>query len=146
MNMNMNMHPAHCPKKQGITDCGPEPLVQNISCSARQNKTFRTTLWTGSYLQVTLMCIPDEVGFEVHNDTDQLLRVESGSGMVCMGSAKDKLNCRVPIQKDSVIIVPAGTWHNIVNCGKMPLKLSSIYAPPHHPAGTVHCTRADDVE
>ena len=41
------------------------------------------------------------------------------------------------------IFVPAGIWHNVINIGRTPLKLSAIYAPPHHPAGTVHCTKED---
>lgn len=43
---------------------------------------------------------------------------------------------------DSAIFVPAGIWHNIVNTSDIPLKLYSIYAPPHHPWGTVHQTKA----
>ena len=41
------------------------------------------------------------------------------------------------------VLVPAGTWHNIINTGNAPLKLYSIYAPPQHPFGTVHKTKAD---
>ena len=39
--------------------------------------------------------------------------------------------------------VPAGTWHNVMNTGRTPLKVSAIYAPPHHLAGTIHRTKAD---
>jgi mannose-6-phosphate isomerase-like protein (cupin superfamily) len=40
-------------------------------------------------------------------------------------------------------MIPAGTWHNVINTGNIPLKLYSIYAPPQHPHGTVHVTKAD---
>ena len=47
------------------------------------------------------------------------------------------------ISQGDAIFVPAGTWHNILNTGRFPLKLSSVYAPPHHLRGTVHKTKAD---
>lgn len=42
-------------------------------------------------------------------------------------------------------MIPAGTWHNLINTGNTPLKLYSIYAPPNHPFGTVHFTKADAI-
>lgn len=33
----------------------------------------------------------------------------------------------------SIIFITAGTWHNIINIGDEPLKVYTIYAPPHHP-------------
>ena len=41
------------------------------------------------------------------------------------------------------MIIPGGTWHNVVNTGDGDLKLYSLYAPPEHPDGTVHVTKAD---
>ena len=41
------------------------------------------------------------------------------------------------------IVIPAGAWHNLVNTGCDPLQLVSVYAPPQHPFGTVHKTKAD---
>lgn len=110
-----------------------------------QNQNFRTALWTGCHLQLTLMCIPagGEIGLEVHPDTDQFIRLESGQGMAMMGACKDKLNFQKCIGADDAVFVPAGTWHNIINTGRCPLKLYSIYAPPHHPHGTVHRLKAD---
>ena len=126
-------------------DYGPEPFVENISCMALKNENFRVSLWTGSCLQMTLMSIPvkGEIGVEMHSDTDQFLRVEEGSGMVYMGSCKERLNQRNNINKNTGIFVPAGTWHNIINTGRYPLKLTSIYAPIKHPRGTVHRTKEE---
>lgn len=127
------------------TDYGPEPLVVNIEKAAMQNPYFRTTLWTGGHLQVTLMSIPvgGEIGLEIHPNTDQFLRIESGTGLTKMGQSKDLLNYQSRVSDGYVIIIPAGTWHNLINTGNKPIKLYSIYAPPQHPHGTVHKTKAE---
>ena len=47
------------------------------------------------------------------------------------------------VGEDASIIIPTGKWHNLINIGNEPIKLFSIYAPPQHPKGTVHLTKAD---
>ncbi len=128
-----------------LRDYGPEPFVINIDKATKQNNTFRTALWTGTHLQATLMSIPvgGDIGAEMHPDTDQFLRIEQGQGIVMMGNSKDNLNLHRNVSKDYAIFVPAGTWHNLFNKGNIPLKLYSIYAPPNHPKGTIHVTKAD---
>ena len=128
-----------------IRDYGGKPLSVNIDRFTKLNQNYRTALWTGDHLQVTLMSIPvrGDIGLENHPDTDQFIRIESGHALVMMGNDKDNLNYRERVDGDYAVIVPAGTWHNIVNVGNTPLKLYSIYAPPHHPFGTVHKTKAD---
>ncbi len=128
-----------------LKDYGPQPLVLNIEKATKQNNTFRTALWTGTHLQVTLMSINvgEDIGAEIHPHTDQFLRIEQGRGLVKMGNSQDNMNLQASVSDNDVIIVPAGTWHNIINSGNIPLKLYSIYAPPRHPHGTVHNTRAD---
>lgn len=132
---------------QGILlkDYGPNPFVVNINQATKQNNTFRTALWTGTHLQVTLMNlnVGEDVGVEMHSDVDQFLRVEQGQGVVQMGDTKDNLSFKRNIHDGSAIIIPAGTWHNVINTGNIPLKLYSIYAPPNHPFGTVHATKED---
>ena len=130
---------------QNPVDFGPEPFVVNIARATQQNPFYRRTLWTGCHLQLTLMCIPPcgEIGLEVHPDNDQFLRLEEGQGIVMMGACRERLNFQRPICQDDAIFVPAGTWHNVVNTGRTPLKLYAIYAPPHHPHGTVHRTKAE---
>ncbi|MGG3326485.1 cupin domain-containing protein, partial [Bacillus velezensis] len=71
------------------------------------------------------------------------LRIEQGRGIVKMGKSKNNLSFRRNVYDDYAIVVPAGTWHNVINTGNTPLKLYSIYAPPNHPFGTVHVTKAD---
>ncbi|PEK98058.1 cupin [Bacillus sp. AFS017336] len=128
-----------------LKDYGAEPFAVNINEATKQNNTFRTALWTGTHLQVTLMSlnVGEDIGLEIHPNVDQFLRVEQGQGIVQMGKSKDKLNFKSNINDDSAIMVPAGTWHNVINTGNIPLKLYSIYAPPNHPFGTVHVTKAD---
>lgn len=131
-----------------IKDLGSEPLIINIDRATKQNKNYRTALWTGTYLQVTLMSLApgENIGLEIHPDTDQFIRVEDGMGVAKMGAEKDKLNYQVNVNGNTAVIVPAGTWHDIVNTGIRPLKLYTIYAPPHHPFGTVHKTKKNAEE
>lgn len=126
-------------------DRGPEPYVVNIEQATLHNNAFRAAIWTGTHLQATLMSIPagGEIGLEMHPKVDQFLRVEAGQGMVKMGSGRDRLVYQRKVEDGFAVFVPAGTWHNLINTGREPLKLYSIYAPPQHPWGTVHLTKAD---
>lgn len=129
-------------------DYGAEPTVLNIEDYTLSNEDFRTTLWTGGNLQVTVMSIPIgcDVGLEQHHDIDQFLRIEQGAAQVLMGDSKDNLDFVREASDDFVILVPAGKWHNIVNKGDEPLKIYSIYAPAEHPHGTVHKTQQEAIE
>ncbi|RLQ94595.1 cupin domain-containing protein [Falsibacillus albus] len=128
-----------------LRDYGPNPYVVNINGATKQNNTYRTALWTGEHLQVTLMSIGvgEDIGLEIHPHVDQFLRIEQGQGLVQMGKSKDYLTFQRNVMDDSAIMIPAGTWHNVTNTGNVPLKLYSIYAPPNHPFGTVHRTKAE---
>ena len=131
--------------KTELKDYGPNPFATNIDEITKRNTNFRTALWSGPYLQVTLMSIPPggEIGLENHPNTDQFLRLEAGEGLVMMGDTKDNLNFRQRVSDGFAFVVPANTWHNLINIGNTPIKLYSIYAPPKHPFGTVHVTKAD---
>ncbi|NMF06092.1 cupin domain-containing protein [Clostridium beijerinckii] len=132
--------------KMDLKDYGPQPLVVNIDKATKQNTTFRTALWTGEHFQVTLMSINvgEDIGLEIHPDTDQFIRIEDGQGIVKMGRSEDNLEFQANARDDFAIMVPAGTWHNIINTGNKPLKVYAIYAPPHHPRGTVHVTKPSE--
>lgn len=110
----------------------------NIEQASLENTAFRRVLYTSSYMQLVLMCIPvaGDIGEETHG-LDQFIRVEAGNG-------KAVLNGEEHILTDGyAVVVPAGTRHNILNTGDAPLKLYSLYAPPHHKDGVVHLTKAD---
>ncbi len=128
-----------------LQDYGPEPIVVNINDITKQNPNYRTTIWTGQHLQVTLMSIGvnESIGLEAHPDVDQFIRIEQGQGLVMMGDDKDTLNYRRVVSDDFAFVVPAGKWHNLVNTGNIPIKLYSIYAPPEHLSGTIHKTKLE---
>ena len=92
-----------------LTDYGPEPFVINIDQATKQNSTFRTALWTGNHLQLTLMSINpgDDIGLEIHPNIDQFLRVEQGQGLAEMGQSKDYLDFQRRISDGYAIFVPA---------------------------------------
>lgn len=111
--------------------------VQNIEAIAMANDDFRRVLYTAASCQLVVMALkPDEdIGLEVH-PLDQFFRIEGGSGEAVLEGV------RTPIRAGSAVIVPAGTRHNIINTGREPLKLYTLYAPPNHRDGVVHRTRA----
>ncbi|NLY76346.1 MAG: cupin domain-containing protein [Firmicutes bacterium] len=127
-----------------LRDYGPEPFVVNIEEAAKQNNYFRIALWTGNHLQLTLMSINvgEDIGLEIHPDLDQFIRIEESQGLVQMGDNDRNLDFQRYVYDDFVIIIPAGKWHNLINTGNKPLKLYSIYAPPQHPHGAIHQTKA----
>ncbi|MBV4430943.1 MAG: cupin domain-containing protein [Clostridium tyrobutyricum] len=128
-----------------LIDYGPQPFVVDIDKATKQNNNFRTALWTGSHLQLTLMSINpgDDIGLEMHPNVDQFIRVEEGKGIVRMGNSRNNLDFEEKVEDDFAIIIPAGKWHNVINTGNKPLKVYSIYAPPNHPHSTVHVTKED---
>ena len=119
------------------------PYVTNVEETTKENNNYRTTVWTGENLQLTVMSIePDgDIGIEVHNDEEQIIRIEQGRGQCVMGDSKDEMDFKIDVETGDVIFVPKGKWHNIVNTAKYPLKLNSIYGPAHHDSGTVHETK-----
>lgn len=114
-------------------------FVDDIEKLTTENDDFRRVLYTGKNIQLVLMSLKpgEEIGAEVHNDRDQFFRVETGEGEVRIDGNSSK------IKDDDAIIVPAGARHNIINSGKEPLRLYTLYAPPEHRDGAVHRTKAD---
>ncbi len=119
--------------------------VGNIEQATLDNETFRTVLHTGEHLQLTVMrLLPgEEIGREAHRDLDQFIRIEQGEGVVEFGASADTVDETHDVTDDWAVVIPAGTWHNVVNTGGGDLKLYSLYAPPEHPADTVHRTKAE---
>ncbi len=119
--------------------------VGNIEDETLDNTNFRTVLFTGANMQLTVMSLSagEEIGLEMHDHLDQFLRVEKGEAKVTMGPSKDEVAETHQLSDDWIVIVPGGTWHNVINTGDGELKIYSLYAPPEHPDGTVHVTKAD---
>ena len=131
-----------------MQDFGAKPYVVNIVELTVANDTFRTAVWTGSNMQMTVMAIQpgDDIGAEVHDDHDQFLRIEQGAARVVMGDSADDLSFDVPAEADFAILVPAGKWHNVINTGDEPLKLYTLYGPPEHVDGAVVDVKANEKE
>jgi mannose-6-phosphate isomerase-like protein (cupin superfamily) len=121
--------------------------VGDIESATEENTTFRTVKFTGVHEQLTVMSIPPggDIGKEIHTDTDQFLRIEKGHGRVEFGRTENAVDETHDVEDGWAIVVPQGVWHNVVNTGQDDLRLYSIYAPPHHPDGTVHVTKADAI-
>jgi len=113
-------------------------FVDNIEKLTKENNNFRKVLYTGRYSQLVLMSLApgEEIGEEVHG-LDQFLRIEEGKGKAIVGALEYE------IQDGTAIVVPAGTLHNVINTGDVPLKLYTIYSPPNHRDGVLHPTKND---
>lgn len=114
-------------------------FVADIESLTEANGDFRRVLYTGKNLQLVLMAIApgEDIGEEVHPKTDQFFRVESGEGEFRIDGVTKR------VKDNDAFIVPAGARHNVVNKGKGPLKLYTIYAPPEHRDGIVRASRAE---
>jgi mannose-6-phosphate isomerase-like protein (cupin superfamily) len=112
--------------------------IENIKQQAIQNEYYRRVLATGSHMQIVVMSIPPggEVGAETHSDNDQSLYLVEGSGKAYLDGIA------MPFEVGDVVLVPAGTKHNFVAAQDQPLKIITTYAPPHHPDGLIHKTKA----
>jgi mannose-6-phosphate isomerase-like protein (cupin superfamily) len=112
----------------------------DLAAQSRANSDFRRVLCTEAHLQVVVMTLPggDDIGLETHPTIDQVIRVEAGVGEAVVGGERHAL------QEGSAVVVPAGVAHNIRNTSATePLRLSTLYAPPNHPAGTIHHTKQE---
>lgn len=112
--------------------------VTNIEKLSLENKNFRKVLYTDKNSQLVLMSllVGEEIGEEIH-DVDQFLRVEKGAGTAILDGVSHE------IADGSVIVVPAGTKHNIVNSDAGSMKLYTLYMPPHHRDDIIHKTKAE---
>lgn len=126
-------------------DFGKHPYVINIEDATEQNTSYRTAIWTGEKLQVIVMAIDvkEEAGMEVHKEIDQFIRIEEGEGLVQMGPDQRTVNFERALFENDAIFIPAGTWHNIINTGSVPLKMYTLYAGPQFAEGTIHETKED---
>lgn len=123
-------------------DNGKKPWAVNIEKLTTANDNFRSTMWTGKNLQLTVMSLKpgEEIGLEKHDIGDQFIRVEQGNARVVMGAMKNKMTFDKKVSDDWAILIPSGFWHNIINEGNNALKLYVLYAPPEHPARTIDKT------
>jgi mannose-6-phosphate isomerase-like protein (cupin superfamily) len=114
--------------------------VNNIEKDTLENNYFRKVLNTTPKSQLVVMSLlpGEEIGNEVHPEIDQFIRIEQGSGKAVLNNSDE-----FELGEDFAIVIPAGTWHNIINTGDKKLKLYTIYTPSNHPEDTIHKTKAD---
>ena len=113
-------------------------FIKDIESIVDKNDAFRRVLYTAKNCQLVAMALKpkEDIGEEVHT-LDQFFRIEEGTGEAVLDGV------HTPISAGFVVLVPAGTTHNIINTGSDPLKVYTLYAPPNHRDGVVHQTRAD---
>ncbi len=116
--------------------------MENIEEETLNNTDYRRVVFTGRYMQLVLMSLKagEEIGNEVHG-LDQFIRVEKGQAKLVLNNTEE-----FAMTDDFVVIIPAGTWHNVINTGDADLKLYSIYTHPEHKDGVVQPTKADEKE
>lgn len=117
--------------------------VTDIEKKTLENEFFREVLFTASNMQLVVMSLApgEEIGLETHDDIDQFIRVEAGQGKAILDGEEHYL------EDGSVVVIPAGTEHNIVNVStNESLKLYTIYSPPEHPDGTIHKDKVEALE
>jgi mannose-6-phosphate isomerase-like protein (cupin superfamily) len=114
-------------------------LAIDIERLARENEDFRREVATAEHSQVVLMTIQpgEEIGEEVHEGIDQLLVFVEGEAEAIVAGESSAVGA------GRAVLVPGGTRHNFRNSGDSPLRLWTVYAPPEHPPGTVHRTKAE---
>jgi len=117
-------------------------FIVNIEKETLENTDYRRVLYTSRYSQLVVMNIEpgDEIGNEIHG-LDQFNRIEEGQAKVILNNSDE-----YELKDDDAIVIPASTWHNVINTGDKPLKLYTIYSPPEHENGTIHSTKADEKE
>lgn len=113
-------------------------FATNIEKDTLENSYFREVLYTDKNTQLVLMTLQphEDIGLEKHN-VSQFFRIESGIGRFIIDGNEYK------IKSGSGVVVPANAKHNVINSGKTPLKLYSLYSPPKHKDKTIHKTKKD---
>ena len=108
---------------------------------ANDNDFFQREVYLDKRVQVVLMSLNpgEEIGMETHR-ADQTTFFVSGHGQAIIDGA------HTGVSANHMIVIPQGAEHNIVNKGKEPLKLFSVYAPPAEPHGIAAKTKADAEE
>ena len=112
----------------------------DIETETLNNTNFRKVIFTAPHSQLVLMTLQpsEDIGMEIHDNVDQFFRFEAGEGKAILDGEE------IVFKANDVVIVPAGTNHNIINTSATePLKLYTIYSPANHPDGTIHATKAE---
>lgn len=115
----------------------------DIEKTTLENTDYRRVLHTSNYTQLVVMTLKvgEEIGNEIHG-LDQFIRVEQGQAKVVIENGQEEID----LQDNWAIIIPAGTFHKVINTGSDELKLYTLYSPPEHQKDTVQPTKMDEKE
>lgn len=119
---------------------------EDIETLTNENTDYRRVLYTSSSgkTQLVLMSLKpgEEIGMEKHENADQFIRIEKGSAEVQYGTYENNIATK-PLKNGSAILIPANTYHNIINKSDQDLKLYTIYSPPQHKNGLIQHNKTD---
>jgi mannose-6-phosphate isomerase-like protein (cupin superfamily) len=107
-------------------------MAFNLDKSTKDNIYYRRVIFTTKHQQLVLMSVSDNIEREIHPDNDQFIKVEEGKAKVIINDTEQYI-----IEEGDSITIPAGTYHEVINVGITPVKLYTLYSPPHHPPDTL---------
>lgn len=114
----------------------------NIEKTTLNNPYYRYVVYTNNNQQIVIMKLKayEEIGNEKHDYSSQFIRVEGGScqAIIDQGTQQKKYI----LNDGDVIIIPAGTYHNIIALEKG-VSLYTIYSPPVHKMKTIQRNKSD---
>lgn len=115
----------------------------NLEKVTIENPDYRRVIYTARYSQLVLMNIKkgEEIGNEIHG-LDQFIRIEQGQAKVILNNGETTYD----LQDGWAIVIPAGTYHHVLNTGEGDLKLYTLYSPPDHLKDTLQQKKADEKE
>ena len=86
--------------------------------------TLRREVMTGPDSHVDVVTVPPggEIGRETHRGADETIIVVTGTGEAELDGQ------RTAVRAGSLLFIPDGTPHNVVNLGHRPLRLYAVHA------------------
>ncbi len=123
------------------TKTSSHPFNKNMLTLAKGSKEFKRASVTESHRQVTLIHLyPGERISEETHRIDQILLFVAGQGVIVLNGKKS------PVKLNSLIFIPAGTKHTIINTGKTEMKLYSVYARTDHKPDTLYQAKKEAIK
>ncbi len=118
-------------QKSDVITQNTASYVTDLERDTTANDLFFFTRWTSKNMQIALMSVPvgSDTGIDMHQNSDQIFYIVRGNAFAVMGNCQECLSMQVQAYEGYAIIVPARTWHNVINIGQIDLKMFTVYAP-----------------
>ena len=99
---------------------------RDVSCGPRAARIPRSHVhvYREANVKVDVMAVTRGVPAEIHEKQTQMVHVVAGEGLIETG---ERLQEKVRVVTGSVIIIPRGTRHKIVNTGQSLLRFFTVY-------------------